>query len=79
MNYKQLHENIRKFRVAAEAISKDPHYGKEETLAMIDGLHHACVNISVDIAKSKDPDGIHVFIYALLVGEYIRLTGEEIR
>lgn len=73
MKHDQLKKNLLTFQEAAEAISNDPHYGKDETVSMIDGLYCACKNIAVDHEKSDDPEEFGLFLDAIIAAVRIRM------
>lgn len=73
MKHEQLKKNLLTFQKAAEVVSNDPVYGKDETESMIDGLYHACKNIAAAYEKSDDPDDFGLFLDAIIAAVRIRM------
>jgi len=78
MKHEQLKKNLLTFQEAADSILNDPHYGKEETVSMIDGLYCACKNIAADYEKSDDPEDFGIFLDAIIAAVRIRIIKGEV-
>lgn len=73
MKHEQIKKNLQTFQEAAETVYHDSHYGREDTIAMMDGLYGACKNIAAEYEGSDDAEDFGLFLDAIIAAVRIRM------